>query len=76
MRQIWWIKIIGVYLFQAKGKNMTSVKLNNITFDIKAETELTGKAKGFYTSLLLLKRPKGNKEFWATRDVNGIITLN
>ena len=55
---------------------MTTVKLNDITFEIKAETELTGKAKGFYTSLLLLKRPKGNKEFWATRDVNGVITLN
>jgi len=57
-------------------KIMTTVKLNNITFEIKAETELKGKAKGFYTSVLLLKRPKGNKEFWATRDVNGVITLN
>ena len=60
---------------------MTTVTLKNgITYEIRAEVELPAKAKelcnGFYTNLILLVRPKGTKEFWATRDKNGEITLN
>lgn len=56
----------------------TQETINGITYNVEAELELTGKAaeQGFYTSMIILKRPKGNKEFWATRDINGEVTLN
>lgn len=51
--------------------------INNINYEIKGELELTGRAAMFgYVSQLILKRPNGTKEFWAMRDINGIITLN
>jgi hypothetical protein len=51
---------------------------NGITYEIRAEYKLTGKMveQGFYKTLLILVRPKGTKEFWAMRDINGTITLN
>jgi len=51
---------------------------NGITYNILAEEALTGKAaeQGFYQTLVMLQRVKGNKTFYAMRDVNGIITLN
>lgn len=58
---------------------MKTLKLENgITYEIKAEVEMTGKMaeQGFYTHMLILVRPKGTKEFWATKDINGAITLN
>jgi hypothetical protein len=56
----------------------TTTLTNGITYEIKAEVEMTGKMaeQGFYTHTLILVRPKGTKEFWATRDINGTITLN
>lgn len=56
----------------------TTTLANGITYEIKAEIEMTGKMaeQGFYTHSLILVRPKGRKEFWATRDINGTITLN
>ena len=56
----------------------TTTLSNGITYEIKAELEMTGKMaeQGFYTSTLILVRPKGTKEFWAMRDINGTITLN
>jgi len=58
---------------------MNTVTLENgITYQIKAEVELTGKSaeQGFYQSTLILVRPNGHKEFMAMRDIIGIITLN
>ena len=52
--------------------------VNGITYNVKGETLLTGIASqnGFYKSMMILVRPKGNKEFWAMRDINGTVTLN
>ena len=58
---------------------METITLSNgITYNIKGELKMTGKMaeQGFYVSNLILVRPKGNKEFWATRDINGVVTLN
>ena len=56
----------------------TTTLENGITYQIKAEVKITGKMseQGFYTSTLILVRPKGTKEFWAMRDTNGTIALN
>ena len=46
----------------------TQTTINGITYDIKAEVKLTGKAaSNGYGSTLILVRPKGHKEFWAVR---------
>jgi hypothetical protein len=36
LRQIWWFKIFAVYLFQAKGKNMTTTNMK-----LRTEKQLT-----------------------------------
>lgn len=57
---------------------ITQETVNGITYNIKAEVEIKGKMaeQGFYKTMLILVRPKGNKEFWAMRDINGTVTLN
>ena len=51
--------------------------IKGITYNIQAEIKLTGKAsEGNFTHLLSLIRPKGNKEFFAMRDLKGNVTLN
>jgi len=60
-----------------KQIEIMTTTINNINYEIKGELELTGRAAMFgYVSQLILKRPNGTKEFWAMRDINGIITLN
>ena len=55
-----------------------STTINGTTFNIKSEVEMTGKMteQGFYKTMLILTKPRGTKEFWAMRDLNGNITLN
>lgn len=56
---------------------MTQTTIKGITYNIKAEVELTGASgKSNYKSILILIRPKGVKEFMAMRDINGEITIN
>ena len=57
---------------------MKSVTINWITYNILAEVAMVGKMaeQGFYKSQLILRRPNGHKEFWAMRDINGVVTLN
>lgn len=52
--------------------------IKGITYNIKAEVEITGKMaeQGVYKSSLILVRPNGSKEFWAMRDKNGVVVLN
>jgi hypothetical protein len=57
---------------------MKTVTINWITYNILAEVAMVGKMaeQRFYKSQLILRRPNGHKEFWAMRDINGVITLN
>ncbi len=57
---------------------MNTTTIKGVTYNIIAELEMSGKMaeQGFYKSNLILKRPKGHKEFWAMRDINGAVTLN
>ena len=59
---------------------MEQVTIKGITYNVVAESPFTGNAlaasNGYYVSIIMLKRPKGNKEFWATRSKDGDITLN
>lgn len=57
---------------------MKTTTIKGITYTIIAELEMFGKMaeQGFYKSNLILKRPNGHKEFWAMRDINGVVTLN
>lgn len=51
--------------------------INGVTYNVKAEVKLTGKAaEGNYKTILLLVRPNGNKEFMAMRDLKSNVTLN
>ena len=56
----------------------TQTTIKGINYNIKSEVAITGKMaeQGFYKSSLILVRPNGNKEFWAMRDKNGVVTLN
>ena len=42
----------------------TQETINGITYNVKGEIEITGKAalQGHYKTMLILVRPKGNKE--------------
>ena len=53
----------------------TTTTIKGITYNILAETKLTGEnsQNGWYTSMVMLKRPNGHKEFWGMRDINGEI---
>lgn len=53
----------------------TQITIKGIIYNINAEENLTGVAKGFYTSLLSLVRPRGHKEFLAMRDINGNVEI-
>lgn len=61
-------------------KNLETVVVNDITYNVLAEEKINGKmanvCNGFYSSMLVLRRPKGSIEFWAMRDESGNITLN
>jgi hypothetical protein len=56
----------------------TQETINGITYNIIGEIEMTGKMaeQGFYKTMLILVRPKGHIQFWAMRDINGVVTLN
>lgn len=59
-----------------KGIDMETI--NGITYKVLAEINITGKAaeiQDYYTSMLLLRRPKGHKEFQALRNFEGEIEL-
>jgi len=55
--------------------------INGITYNIMAEVSILNAeniqahCKGYYVSNLLLKRPRGHKEFWAMRDKFGNVTI-
>ena len=61
---------------------MTTTTIKGITYNILAEESIAGyknieaNNNGNVVSTLILVRPRGNKEFWATRDMNGEVTLN
>lgn len=57
---------------------MNTATIKGITYNIIAELEMSGKMaeQGFYKSNLILRRPNGHKEFWAMRDINGVVTIN
>ena len=60
----------------------TQVEIKGITYNVLAEETISGfkniekNNNGNLATVLLLVRPNGNKEFWATRDNKGIVTLN
>jgi hypothetical protein len=57
---------------------MKSVVVEGIKYVILEEQKLEGKMaeQGFYVTMLFLRRPKGTLQFWAMRDINGVVTLN
>jgi hypothetical protein len=60
----------------------TQVEIKGIIYNVLAEETISGfkniekNNNGNLATVLLLVRPNGNKEFWATRDNKGIVTLN
>ena len=63
---------------KTNGKMENSTVVNGITYTILAEEKLVGKAaeiQSNYTHMLMLRRPKGIKEFWAMRTATGEVEL-
>ena len=55
----------------------TQVTINGITYNVMAELALEGEnlQNGWHVSTVILKRPKGHKEFWGMRNIEGEIEL-
>lgn len=61
---------------------MNTTTIKGITYNILAEgpiaeyENIVANNNANVVSILFLVRPRGHKKFWATRDVNGEVTLN
>ena len=55
----------------------TQETINGITYNIKAESPLEGEnlQNGWHVSIVILKRPRGHKEFWGMRNIEGGIEI-
>ena len=51
--------------------------IKGIKYNVLAEELIFGimSEQGFYKTMLILVRPKGNKRFSALRDINGELTI-